>query len=124
MVYLSQGLLDKALPQFEKAVDLSRRNPHVLASLGHALALAGNTAQAEAVLSELKERSARSYVPPYSIALVYAGLGQDEPTFEWLERGYEERSTWMIFLNVAPWFERLRPDPRFQKLVHRMGLAR
>ena len=43
------------------------------------------------MLDELKRVSGQEYVPATSIALVYAGLGEKDQAFAWLEKGYEER---------------------------------
>jgi TolB-like protein/Flp pilus assembly protein TadD len=120
--YAGKGMLAEAAGALESAVALSNRNPHMLATLGYIFARAGRTQEAYKVLDELNDRSARSYVPPYNLALVHIGLGEKEEAFAWLEKAYQDRSTWMIFLNVHPVFESLRPDPRFIALVDRMGL--
>jgi len=52
----------------------------------------------------------------------YAGLGDKEQAFAWLERSYEERRQRMVWLNVDPLLEPLRSDPRFADLVRRVGL--
>lgn len=103
---------------------LSDRNPHMLAALGNTYAAAGCHPQAEDIISELKNRASEGYVPPYNIAMVYAGLGQKDEAFAWLERAFEDRSIWLIFLNVHPMFDDLHTDARFKALVRRMGLDR
>jgi hypothetical protein len=62
-------------------------------------------------------------VSPYQLALVYAGLGEKERAFESLEKAKVERSTLLTYLKMDPRFDSLRPDPRFQDLLRRMGLA-
>jgi len=119
--YEVKGRLDEAVNSLQSAVGLSSRNPHMLAALGHALAMAGRTKDALHIAAELKQRASERYVPPYNIAMVYAGLGEKDTAFEWLETGYQDRSIWMIFLNVHPMFEDLRTDPRFRSLVERMN---
>jgi hypothetical protein len=64
---------------------------------------------------------ASQYVSPYNVALIYAGLGDRDRTFEWLEKAFEEHAEWMYHLGVDP---RLRPyhaDPRFNAILRRMG---
>lgn len=119
--YEAKGMLDEAIRSFESAVTLSNRNPHMVAALGHALAMSGRTLEAHQISAELKERSGQRYVPPYNIAMVYAGLGETDVAFQWLETACQDRSIWMIFLNVHPMFESLRSDPRFRFLVERLG---
>ena len=60
----------------------------------------------------------------YYKASIYAGLGEKEQALEWLEKAYDERSDLLVYLKVDPIFDsRLRSEPRFGKLLQRMGLA-
>jgi hypothetical protein len=52
---------------------------------------------------------------------VYAGLGEKDQTFSWLEKAYKGRSTWLILLNVDQLWDPVRNDPRFKDLLHRMN---
>ena len=71
------------------------------------------------------QRDAPVYVDPYAIAVVYAGLGDFDRTFEWLEQAFEERATWLtLFVKCDPRFDALRSDRRFGDLLRRMGFAR
>ena len=85
-------------------------------------AVAGKKAEALAILRELLQQSARQYVSPYSIALVYVGLDQKDEAFQWLDKAYAERSVRLINIAVHPRFAGLRSDPRFKALVQRIGL--
>jgi hypothetical protein len=91
--------------------------------LGHAFARAGHYAEARAVLAELLETSKRRTVTPYGIALIYGALGDADQAFAWLERTCEERSWWVMWLNMDPRLSELRADPRFQAVVRYVGLA-
>jgi hypothetical protein len=64
----------------------------------------------------------RHYVDPYDIARFYARLGEKDQSLAWLQKGYDERVDGMTLLKVEPDFDDLRSDPRFQDLVHRVGL--
>ena len=75
------------------------------------------------VLEELKELSKRSYVPPYDFAVVYAGLHEKDQALEWLQKAYEDRSAYLVYLNVEPIWDDLRSDPRFTDLLRRMRLV-
>jgi len=97
-VYEQEGMYQAAIEEFTKARDLSEGNSETIASLGHAYALSGGQDAARNVLEELKRHSQNSYVPPYNIAMIYAGLGEKDHALEWLEKGYEARDVHMIFL--------------------------
>jgi hypothetical protein len=57
------------------------------------------------------------------VALVYAGLGDREQALAWLEKAYNERSHWMVWLALDPRWSEIRGDARFQRLLTRIGLA-
>jgi len=53
---------------------------------------------------------------------VYAGLDDKDQAFDWLNKAYEGRSHWLVWLNRDPRWNRLRSDPRFADLKKRVGL--
>ena len=119
--YLGKGMYREAIAVLQDAVTLSGGDPDRVADLGYAYAVAGKRREALKVLDELKERSKHMNVPPFSIAVVYAGLGDEDQALEWLGKAHEERSWWMVTLNEFHAFDNLRSDPRFQELVRRMN---
>jgi len=94
-----------------------------LDSLGHAYAVSGNKAEAQKVIDHLKKLSAHSYIAPYNVAVIYAGLGETDQAFTWLNRAYEDRSYLLaIYLTTDPRLDNLHSDPRFGELRKRVGL--
>ena len=76
-----------------------------------------------AVLDHLKELSAHSYVAPYNVAVIYAGLGKKDQTFVWLDQAYKERSYLLaVYLTTDSRLDNLHSDPRFADLRRRIGL--
>jgi hypothetical protein len=63
------------------------------------------------------------YVPPFFIALISIGLGDKETALEWLEKAYEARDCYMIYLKTEPRLDLLRRESRFAKMLQRIGLA-
>ena len=118
--YEQKGMYEEAIAKCQRAITLSGDDPPFIATLGHIYAVAGKRSEARKILKELKVRSKREYVTTYYIAGMYAGLGEKEQAFEWLEKGYEERE--VALAKVDPWFDPLRSDPRFQSLLCRMNL--
>jgi hypothetical protein len=55
-------------------------------------------------------------------AIVYVGLGDRERAVAWLDKAYQDRSAFLIWLKVEPLFDPLRSDPGFQDLLRRVGL--
>jgi TolB-like protein/DNA-binding winged helix-turn-helix (wHTH) protein/Tfp pilus assembly protein PilF len=120
--YEQTGAPGQAIAEMTKAVSLSESNSLMMAGLGHAYAVSGNRAAALKIARDLEKRSHMEYVDPYAIALVYAGLAGKNQAFDYLEKAYEQRSPLFSFLNVEQMLDPIRSDPRFQQLVHRVGL--
>lgn len=121
--YEQKGMQAEAIAAFQNAVRLTGGGIGTLAGLGHAYAIFGNKDEARAILDKLAVESKQSYVSPFDIALVYTGLGEIDQAFEWLEKAYEDRMGWLIWLNVEPKWDSIRADPRFKDLLRRIGLA-
>jgi tetratricopeptide (TPR) repeat protein len=121
-VYVNKGLYEEAIAEYNKSIPLSGDSPDELASLGYAYALSGRKREARAVIAELQERSKRRYISPTIIAFVHAGLGEKERAFALLDEAYDRRDFILVFLKMDPFFDRLRSDPRFTKLVRRVNL--
>jgi tetratricopeptide (TPR) repeat protein len=121
LVYQQEGRDREALAEVQKAVDLSGRPPEILSALGYVYAVSGRR-EASKILDEMKEQSKRTYVSADWIAIIYAGLGEKDQAFVWLEKAYENHDL-PVDLKVDPKWDRLRSDPRFAELLRRVGLA-
>ena len=119
--YELRGLFSEAIPHFEKMAELADA-PYGLGDLGHAYAKSGRVDEAHAVLERLDELSNSRYVAPSERAYVYAGLGDLDRSFEWLEKAYDERSGDLLFARVWPIGKDIGHDPRFSDLMRRIGL--
>ena len=121
--YEQKGMYREAIAEFRKAIPLMG-GEHSLAKagLGHVFAVSGKKSEARTIINELKRLSGQEYVPSTSIALVYAGLGDNDQAFAWLDKGHEERSFQLQWIKIEPRLDGLRSDPRFQDLMRRVGL--
>ena len=120
-VHKRRSDFSKALDSFERVTTLDDSSLY-LAALGHAYGLNGDQTKALNVLDQLETRSKHQYVSSYCRALVYAGLGEKDLAFQWLERAFEEKSEMIPWLNVGADCDNLRSDPRFHNLLRRCGL--
>jgi TolB-like protein/DNA-binding winged helix-turn-helix (wHTH) protein len=93
-----------------------------IAGMGNAYGEWGRDAEAKQILIRLNMLSREKYVTPYGIALVYAGIGDRDRAFLWLNKAVAGRSHWLVWLNRDPRWDRLRSDPRFADLKKRVGL--
>ena len=121
LVYEQKGLYLEAIDEFERGVKLSN-NPLMISLLGHAYAASGKRAEAQRILTELTQQK-QKYVSPYTVATIYAGLGDKDQAFKLLEKAFEERDIWLMNLKVDPVLKNLRSDRRFADLLQRIGLS-
>jgi tetratricopeptide (TPR) repeat protein len=105
----------------EKARELTKGSPDLVAAAGYAYGRAGRRREAQAALGELKGliASNKRYVSPYDVGLIYIGLGNRDEAFRWLERAIDERHPVAVFIGVEPDLDPLRSDNRFASLVAR-----
>lgn len=120
--YEQKGMYGKAIEIYQNALANVEHHPELVAALGHAYALSGARDKAEASLAELREMSKSQYVSPYHFAVIYVGLGETDKAFESLKEATDDRSYWVAWLKVEPQMDPLRSDPRFAKLLERIGI--
>ena len=121
LAYEQKGMYREAITEFQQGVKLSG-SPLMLSLLGHAYAASGHRTEAQRILKELDQQKQR-YVSPYTVATIYAGLGDNDAAFKWLEKAFEDRDIWLMNLKVDPLLKPLRSDQRFTGLLERIGLA-
>jgi len=122
LAYLQKKQYDKAIATIQESVTLSGGSAEEKAYLGYAFAVAGRRSDAMKILAELNSLAAREYISPYLSAVVAVGLGKHAEALDLLNKVYDARSVNLIYLTVEPIFDDLRSDPRFQDLLHRVGL--
>lgn len=119
--YEGTGKLQEAISEYQKAIDMSGASESVLA-LAHAYSAAGKKPEAEKILRDLERKSKETRLSPNTMATIYAGLGENDKALEFLERAYSEKSLDIALLKSGLVLDSLRPDPRFQSLLRRVGL--
>jgi tetratricopeptide (TPR) repeat protein len=121
--YLLRGMNEKALEEFMWLVENSGV-PEDFASLGVAYAMMGKREEVEnnlTQLTSLDEDTKRQRSISFELAQIYVTLGEFDEAIKYLNRAFEEGSGEMVYLKVAPLFDPLRADPRFQELLGRMN---
>jgi TolB-like protein/DNA-binding winged helix-turn-helix (wHTH) protein/Tfp pilus assembly protein PilF len=117
--YVYQGKYDLGMDEIQKSYG---EDPSISPELAYIHALRGNTGEAQKILQRLLTLSKKTPIEPHHFALIYAGLGRKEEALVMLEQAYRQHSPMMTWLKVDPRFDSLRPDPRFQDLMRRVGL--
>jgi TolB-like protein/Tfp pilus assembly protein PilF len=124
MLLARQGKFDDAISEIQKVRQIvGANNPYGLGHLGFIYARAGRKAEAMAALKELNGFLKEGYSLSVQIAFVYAGLGENDKTFEWLDRGYAEQNNYFRDLKTSFIWENLRSDPRYAAMLKKIGLA-
>jgi eukaryotic-like serine/threonine-protein kinase len=116
-VYEAKGMYKEALDERLKGAP-----PEVVTEMRKLFAASGINAIWRYRVQQMLERAKREYVSPADIALVYARLNEKDEAFAWLEKAMEERSILFNYLVADARFDNLRSDPRFPKLLSRVGL--
>src|SRR5437016_5044500 len=119
--YEQKKAYDQAIAELRRATELSLGSPPVLAALARTLAVSGRITEARNLLEQL-QLSKRQYVSPFYVAIVYAGLGENERALDWLEKAYADHSNAIVFLKVDPQLDTLRSYPRFHELQRKLRL--
>jgi eukaryotic-like serine/threonine-protein kinase len=122
LLYRITGRYDLAITAGEKGVNLSGGSPLMRAALAHTYGKAGRVAEARHVLDDLTELAKLKYVAPHFLAGIHIGLEDNDRAMEYLEKSWDERCHWLIYLHIDPSMDDLRSDPRFQDLLKRVGL--
>ncbi|MEO5740424.1 MAG: protein kinase [Vicinamibacterales bacterium] len=121
-IYTSEGRYQEAETALQNIGPLRTWTP-AMAVLGYLYGKSGRLNEARAMLKEFEDlpRSDR-YASGYAIAVVYAGLGDAERAFAFLDAAYRERSHWLVWLRRDPRWNDMRADVRFQSLVEKIRL--
>ena len=119
--YVQKRMYPEAIAAMRRAAALSGIRDS--AQLAYVYAVSGARDDAAQLLQLLVGKPSNRYVPPYHIAMAYAGLGNADRAFLWLGRAYAERASFMGGVKVEPGFATLHHDPRWSVLLARMGLS-
>ena len=122
MAYAKQGLVAEALQHADLAIQYDK-GPLVASFRVNVYALAGRKSEAAAALREIERQRVEHYSCSYEVGTAHILLGETDLGFRWLNNAYNARSECMILLKIDPRLDRVRSDPRYEELVHRVGLA-
>ncbi|MEJ7625095.1 MAG: protein kinase [Pyrinomonadaceae bacterium] len=117
-----KGQYTEATATFRKAMEVSDGSPNAKSHLAYALAKAGQRDEALKLVDELKRQAAHEHIASFHFAVPYIGLGNKDEAFFWLGKGVDEQSIGFAELDVHPWYDDLRSDPRFKALLIRTSL--
>ncbi len=120
--FIQMGRYHDGIEMLKKGRVMVGEVPNILGALGQAYGLAGEPEQAREMLGRLTELSRTRYIPSNTMALVHAGLGEQDAALGWLERGCDNHELPLALLKVHPAYDSLRGEARFTALLRRMRL--
>jgi TolB-like protein/Tfp pilus assembly protein PilF len=121
LAYSMKGMHPQAVAALTKSLALAPESSELVAQLALAHGRAGQRDAAQSSLEQLRERSQRQRVSPFSVALGYLSVRQEQRALDYLEQGYKEHDWYLCVLKTEPILDPLRSDPRFQDLLRRMN---
>jgi DNA-binding winged helix-turn-helix (wHTH) protein/TolB-like protein/Flp pilus assembly protein TadD len=120
-VYIQKAMFPEATSELQKALQYSGGNTEAMSLIGFAYAASGDIVLPRKEIGNLRDISKQHYVPASNIAMIYAGLGDKNNALDWLEEAYDERDVHVALIKVVPNWDSLRQEPRFVRLVDRLG---
>ncbi len=123
LAYVEKQMFAAALADMESQRRLIEP-PAYWAGVAYVLGRAGRTAEARAALDSLRRTAARHPIQAGAVAWAYVGIGDKTYTLDWLDSAYVQHSNDMTTLRVNPAFDLVRGEPRYQRLLERVGLSR
>ena len=120
--YEQMGMHQQARASFQNILAVAPDDPAILALMGHEYAVSGDMVNADRILDKLTAISSKKYVPAVYFAVLYIGLNRKDDAFRWLDKAFDERCEYLVYLGTEPMADPLRGDPRFARLLNRIGL--
>jgi len=119
-VYEIKGMKDEAVAAYLKSRILAGDSAERVSAFKTTYAVAGWKGYLQRRVDEMKAQAKLRYVSPFSIALVYAQMGDKTQALAWLEKTYKERNYRLLFIRIDPRLDSLRSEPRFIDLMKRI----
>jgi TolB-like protein/Tfp pilus assembly protein PilF len=121
--YAAAGRHEAAIAEAREAIRLDPDNCYYKAAgLAHALGLASRRAEAQAIVDDLTRSHRNDSARRVCLAAAFAAVGATDRMFASLEQAFREHGAYMDLLIAAPWVGPYRRDPRYARLLERMGM--
>jgi tetratricopeptide (TPR) repeat protein len=122
LVYRNTERYEMAIVEGEKGVATPGGSPLMQAALAQSYGMANKTKEANEMLGRLTMLARQQYVASYFLAGIHVGIGENDQALDYLEKTYEEKSHWLIYLHMDLGMDNLRGEPRFKDLLSRIRL--
>jgi len=115
-VYSQKQMHSEAIAASRKILEAMPDSNLALTEMAYSLAARGRQTEARKILRRLEERSERSFVPNYNLAVIHIALNEEDIAMRYMQQAYENRDWALLVLAVEPRLDPLRRDPRFQEI--------
>jgi len=115
-VYSQKQMHSEAIAASRKILEAMPDSNLALTEMAYSLAAGGRQTEARKILRRLEERSERSFVPNYNLAVIHIALNEEDIAMRYMQQAYENRDWALLVLAVEPRLDPLRRDPRFQEI--------
>lgn len=122
LAYNANGMYAEAIALSERSLQTDPQSQLMLFAAGYAYAKSGRRQEAEEIVKRFREIEKTHYVMSTFVASIYGALGDKDKAFAELEKAFENRDFELCRLKVAPYWDSIRDDPRYNNLLKRMGL--
>jgi tetratricopeptide (TPR) repeat protein len=119
---IMKGMYTEVIALNEQSLQKDPTNQVFLRFAGLAYAKAGRRQEAEAIINRYRDIARTQYVMSYHVAVIYAALGEKDKAFAEFEKAFEEHDYLLHRMNVEPFLDPLRDDPRFKEMLKRLNL--
>ena len=120
--YDKKGMEKEAFEAAKAGVRVMYNDPRIQAAIDEGYARGGYAEAMKRGAEALIARIPEGFALPSDTASFYALAGEKEKAIEWLEKALDPHDPFMPYIGVTPYFDDLRPDPRFQELLRKMRL--
>jgi adenylate cyclase len=120
--YVMKGMIETGISEIKIAIDISGGNDVMQKNdLAFAYARAGKIDEVRNVLADLLRMKELGRGSETAIGGAYVSLGEKDKAIGWLEKAYERHDGYFLAICCEYTFDDLRPDPRFQALMKKIG---
>jgi TolB-like protein/DNA-binding winged helix-turn-helix (wHTH) protein/Tfp pilus assembly protein PilF len=122
VAYTAKKDYQAAITEYQSVLAIDKGDAWATSGIAMTYALAGQRRKSETILRDMLRGAKNREDLALQLAIVYAAQGENDQAFAWLEKAYQRRDGGLILFNVAPEFQSLDLDPRFDELARRVGL--
>ncbi len=121
-IYEQKQMYTEALEAYLKYLSLSGVQPEIVQGYRETFRASGWQGVLRKQLETLETRAKTKDVEPFQFANLYVRLGQKDEAFAWFEKTFEARDPSTLQFKIEPAYDSLHSDPRYAKLISKIGL--